>query len=108
MPEYAKLKKCALIAHLNTDTSVVFLITAGSAFHSLRPATEKAFSLSKFCFGARYVELASLCRSEPTTARNRRDSNGCVCDVRWTDAIVDALHHQTELVANPICDRQPV
>ena len=32
------------MARLNTDTSVMFLIATGRAFHSCGPATEKALS----------------------------------------------------------------
>ena len=58
------------MARLNADTSVMFLIATGRAFHSHAPATEKA--LSEFCSGARYVELAGVRRSEPAAARNPR------------------------------------
>ena len=39
------------MALLNTDTSVVFLIAAGTAFHVRAPATEKA--ISEFWSGVR-------------------------------------------------------
>ena len=42
--KYANTKKCVLTARLKDDKSLMFLITAGRAFHSRGPATEKALS----------------------------------------------------------------
>ena len=55
-------------------------------------------------FGTRYVKLASVRRSEPAAARNRRNSSSCVCDVGWTSAVMVSVHHKTELVTNQISD----
>ena len=44
MSECVILKKCVFTARLNADTSVMFLIATGRAFHSRGPATEKALS----------------------------------------------------------------
>ena len=65
-------------------------------------------SLSEFCSVTRYVKLAGVHRSEPAAARKHHNSGNDVCDVGWTSAVVDSVHHKTELVTNPISDRQPV
>ena len=77
--QYAILKKCVFMARLKADTLVVFLVTAGRAFHSSGPAIES--SLFEFCSGTKYVNLACLGRLEPTVAGKPRDSSSCVCDV---------------------------
>ena len=62
--------------NLNADTSVVFLIMAGNAFHSLNLPQNK---LSKFFSDARCVKLTDVRILKPTTARKHRDSSSCVC-----------------------------
>ena len=91
------------MARLNTDTSGDVSDRDRQSIPSRGPATEKA--VSEFCPDTRYVELAGVRRSKPATARNRRNSSSCVCDVGWSSAVIYGIHHKTELVTNPISDR---
>ena len=59
-------KKCFLMARLKDDKSVVFLISAGRAFHSRGPATEKAMSpncvlVRRMSYSVVIAERSRLC-----------------------------------------------
>ena len=89
------------MAHLNTDTLVMFLIVADGAFHSCAPSTEKDLLPN-------FVIVRGVGGFEPTAARMHRDSNSCVFDVGFTSTVVDGIHHKTALVTSSISNRQPV
>ena len=75
------------MTQLNTDTSVLFLIVAGRAFHSHGSATKKVLSLSEFGPHARYVELAFFSIGADRSQEASRFWYLCLrCNV-WTSAI---------------------
>ena len=58
-------KKCVLMVRLKDDKSVMFLISAGTAFQSRGPATEKALSPN-------FVLVSGMSYSVVIAKRSRR------------------------------------
>ena len=92
------------MARLNADTLVMFLIATGRAFHARGPATERALSLNFVLVRGMSNSLVFTDRSLPRP--------GIVeflvivsVTIGWTSAVIDGIHHKTELVTNLISDR---
>ena len=100
------LESVFLMAHLNIDTSVVFLITTGRALHSRGPAQNRTLSLRNLFSDARYAKLAGVGESEPTVAKKHQDSGSLsVMQGELVPLWRAYIHHQAELVTNPISER---